>query len=225
MYLSRLVLNMANRMARRDIASAYDLHRTIVTQGFAERESDPGRILFRIEPQAESRSLGGPVVLIQSTESPELGTLPDGYCLRVDGPRPFDPHLSSGMLLSFRLVANPIRKARQVDPEGKLIKTISGNQRHQRRGILDEESQRNWLERRGNMGGFKPRFVTVTPLPGLRRRLNVVTHDRKQSIPHVAVRFDGVLEVSDPKTMADTLANGIGAAKAFGCGLLSVARF
>jgi CRISPR system Cascade subunit CasE len=37
-------------------------------------------------------------------------------------------------------------------------------------------------------------------------------------------RFEGVLEVTNPQTFTDALFSGIGPAKAFGCGLLSLAR-
>ena len=38
-----------------------------------------------------------------------------------------------------------------------------------------------------------------------------------------SARFDGILEVTDPAAFAATIAAGIGPAKAFGFGLLSVA--
>jgi CRISPR system Cascade subunit CasE len=40
----------------------------------------------------------------------------------------------------------------------------------------------------------------------------------------LTVTFEGVLRVSDPARMAELLWNGIGHAKAFGCGLLLVRR-
>jgi len=39
-----------------------------------------------------------------------------------------------------------------------------------------------------------------------------------------AVRFDGVLVVTDPHKLREAVANGIGQQKAFGFGLLSLAR-
>ena len=43
-------------------------------------------------------------------------------------------------------------------------------------------------------------------------------------LTHVAVRFDGLLEVTDPVKFLETLRAGIGSAKGFGFGLLSLAR-
>lgn len=47
--------------------------------------------------------------------------------------------------------------------------------------------------------------------------------DRPHDISIYSVRFDGVLTVTDPDTFRQTVAAGIGPAKAFGFGLLSVA--
>jgi CRISPR system Cascade subunit CasE len=41
---------------------------------------------------------------------------------------------------------------------------------------------------------------------------------------HTGVDFDGVLRVTDPALFTQSLAAGIGAGKAWGFGLLSVAR-
>lgn len=41
----------------------------------------------------------------------------------------------------------------------------------------------------------------------------------------VTVTFEGVLNVTDPAHLIRLLENGVGPAKAFGCGLLLVRRF
>jgi len=38
------------------------------------------------------------------------------------------------------------------------------------------------------------------------------------------VRFQGVLKVEEPEAVMELVQNGIGPAKAFGCGLLSLAK-
>ena len=72
-------------------------------------------------------------------------------------------------------------------------------------------------------GGFRVRYVTMTPHTIIHARGGGVSHDDKPSIPHVGVRFDGVLEVTDVAAFTETLAGGIGSAKAFGFGYLTVA--
>jgi len=40
----------------------------------------------------------------------------------------------------------------------------------------------------------------------------------------VTVTYDGLLEVTDPDALRRTLTRGLGRAKAYGCGLLTLAR-
>ena len=49
-------------------------------------------------------------------------------------------------------------------------------------------------------------------------------YGHRHDITHFAVKFEGELVVTDPTRFAETLKNGIGSAKGFGFGLLSVAR-
>ena len=52
--------------------------------------------------------------------------------------------------------------------------------------------------------------------------MNSVRNKDRMTLSHAGVRFDGVLEVTDPVSFAATLDSGIGSGKAFGFGLLSV---
>ena len=139
MHVSRLVLNMRHNHARRDAAVPYELHRTLVTRVFGGDTKRAGRLLFRIEPERESHQHGGPVVMVQSSGVlPPWDALEPGYCLRVDGPRLFEPKIAAGQLLSFRLLANPIERLRQHDEHGNAIMTASAKPRvrTQRRALL-----------------------------------------------------------------------------------------
>ena len=50
MYLSRLVFDPWNREARRDLASAYELHKTLLSYGFVGVAKPViGRVLFRVD--------------------------------------------------------------------------------------------------------------------------------------------------------------------------------
>ncbi|HVZ38487.1 MAG TPA: type I-E CRISPR-associated protein Cas6/Cse3/CasE [Candidatus Kapabacteria bacterium] len=227
---------MRNREARRDAAMPYELHRTLVSRGFGKDIERSGRILFRLEPEREAREHGGPLVMVQSSGvAPQwAGLLPD-YYVRIDGPRTFEPKIERGQLLGFRLLANPVERQRQRDDAGNVLRSTGEKQhvRFHRRALLRPEEQEQWLERQGivrisdetgtTVGGFTLRFVTIAPEAGTRQRSGEITHASKRSLPHVGVRFDGVLEVTDADAFINTLAAGIGPAKAFGFGYLSVA--
>lgn len=235
MHISRVILNMRHSRARRDVAVPYDLHRTLVTQVFGDRER-AGRLLFRIEPERESREHGGPVVLLQSAGAlPDWSRLDEGYAIAIDGPRPFQPAIEAGQLLGFRLLANPVERKRQHDGDGNLLRGDGprSHLRFSRRGLLHPEEQEEWLQRQGAVrvrqegkllvGGFRLRYVTLAPQGISYRHAEPVTHEHKGALRHVGVRFDGVLEVTDAAAFLNTLACGIGPAKAFGFGYLSIA--
>ncbi len=60
-------------------------------------------------------------VLIQTLAAPDWARLPDAYA-RVDGPKPFEPEISEGQRLQFRLVANPtIKKHRDGRKNGTRV--------------------------------------------------------------------------------------------------------
>ena len=116
MHLSQLVLNPEHAQARRDLATPYDLHRTLA-RAFPDDDPDAHRarhgVLFRVE---DATPRGVPV-LVQSATLPDWTRLAPGYALRTDGPKPFAPTLADGQRLRFRLVANPVKRIREEGRE------------------------------------------------------------------------------------------------------------
>lgn len=205
MYLTRLVLNPRSRRAQSEGANLYELHRTIMTAFPATLPPDE-RVLFRLETDRQS---GAFVVLVQSQYEPDWGwlaTSPPDYLLPISEPnpwvKPFDPIFSAGQQLVFRLRANPTLKR-----EGKRL------------GLLREEEQIAWLQRKAQTGGFEVLSVRTQKLGFVRGWTR-----RRQPLSLFAVQYDGVLRVTDPPAFAHSLALGIGSAKGLGFGLLSVAR-
>jgi len=205
MYLSKLILNPspACRAARRDLASPYEMHRTIL-RAFPDRaDGGPGRVLFRVEPVADGSP---PVVLVQSDKPPDWSLLgdADGYLAATPACKPVTLSLRPGQRLRFRLRANPTARRKVQD-------------RSLRVGLPREEDQLAWLTRKGQAGGFKPLAVTT-----LRSR-KVISRRQDRPQTHLSVDFEGILEVTDPDLLTRTIAQGVGSAKGYGFGLLSVA--
>jgi CRISPR system Cascade subunit CasE len=211
MYLNRLTLNPRNPGARRDMAQPYELHRTLM-RGL-EHAPDGERLLFRIEPE---RGPGGPVVLVQSdTMQPDWASLlENAYLLRADGPKPFSPALRVGQRLRFRLTANPVKKV-----DGKRIPLIFDQ--HE-----DEQVKTywDWLHRQAERCGFSVLTAQDAPFRTASNRQERKDYEKHQ-IPHFCVRFDGVLEVLDPERVVQAVKQGIGPAKPFVFGLLSLKRY
>jgi CRISPR system Cascade subunit CasE len=205
MYLTRLVLNPRSRRAQSESADLYQLHRTIMN-AFPASLPDDERVLFRLETDRQS---GAFVVLVQSQYEPDggwLATSPSDYLLPISEPNPwvksFDPIFDAGQHLVFRLRANPTLKR-----QGKRL------------GLLREEDQIAWLQRKAQTGGFEVLSVRTQKLGFIQGWTR-----QRQRLSLFATQYDGVLRVTDPQAFARSLALGIGSAKGLGFGLLSVAR-
>jgi CRISPR system Cascade subunit CasE len=203
LYLTRLVLDPRSRSVRRDLADPYELHRTLLRAFPDAAAGSPGRVLFRVEPaRGEPRF----VVLVQSDVAPDWSRLnvPRDYLLGPLATKLFTPAFAAGQRLGFRLRANPT-----VKRDGK------------RRPLLDESQQRAWLDRKAAAAGFRVVRVEVAPegaLCGYKPAEGATL-----TLTHHAVRFDGVLTVTDPGQLLHALRDGVGSAKGFGFGLLSLA--
>ena len=202
MYLMRLRLDARSARVRRDIGDAYEMHRTLVRAFVTSASADPPRILWRLEP---TLGLADPVVLIQSEVGPDesaLSGLPN-YLKRPPEIKQFDigSFLCEDELLRFRLFANPT-----VTREGK------------RQGLVGEAAQLAWLGRQGERQGFALAGALVTGSEVLQGRKG----DHQISV--LMACFEGRLKVNDPIRLAQAVVAGIGPAKAFGCGMLSLGR-
>ena len=126
----------------------------------------------------------------------------------------------SGTKLRFRLLANPVRKVspRSLDVQGKPF-----DHRWVGKHVPvppTDHDLRHWLDRRAEPSGFRVNDLTyLTPGYVYFNK----TRDAKRGQRLRSVRYDGVLEVLDAERFRETLIRGIGPAKAFGFGLLSVA--
>ena len=205
-YLSRHTLNPRNAGARQDLAAPYELHRTLMRG--VDAHADAGRLLFRLEPE---RGPGGPVVLVQSGVAPDWQPLLENrYLLRAEGPKAFRPELHAGQTLRFRLMANPAKKV-----EGRRIPLTRSVARHEH-----DKTYWDWLHRRAGLAGFEVLQAHDAPS---RHASQHRKQYAKHEIPHFGVRFDGVLRVTDASKLLKAVCRGIGPAKAFGFGLLSLA--
>lgn len=208
MYLSRLQLNPAHPRARRDLASAYELHRSL-TRAFApDAVTPPPRFLWRRE--ADRSGLPGTTVLVQAEHAAAWHALEDareigpGYFEAVHGNKPVPLHelVQEGRPYRFRLFANPT-----VTRVGKRF------------GLHDDDSRHDWLRRQSQRHGFG----LVAAEIGGRGRLRVSHGRREGSITLDAVLFDGVLQATDAGALRKAWATGIGPGKALGLGMLSLA--
>lgn len=203
MWVSKLVLDLRSRSARRDLANPYEMHRTLcraVAQALREGRE---RLLWRLEP---TRSTEPPVVLVQTLTEPDWGVLEEGYA-QVFPPKPFHPALREGQVLRFRLRANPSKRVRD---KGERV------------ALKTREEKLGWLGRKLWEGGFRLLEREGRYLADIRQDTFWEVRKAAHLIQVQAVLFEGILEVVDPERALETLRQGIGPGKALGLGLLSL---
>ena len=201
MYLTQLSLNRLDRKTMKMLTDVYKLHQTIL-QGFSAYQNCD-RVLFRVEPEERNALVS---VLIQSTLEPDW-SLFKGINQGVVSvkTKEFSPQLLPGDFLRFRLRANPT-----VCREGK------------RYGLIRDESLREWLTKKEAKIGAK--FIDIVSMDEGYINGNKNDGQTRHRVNLKVARFEGVVRVTSPDFFVHALKNGIGPAKAFGCGLLSIAR-
>ena len=201
MFLTRLLLDSRSSQARRDLANACEMHRTLVRAFVCGPDDVPERFLWRLETDGDAHR--PPALLLQSSSAgrwAELENLP-GYLHSVEAKQlDLERFVVAGRRFSFRLLANP-----NVTRQGK------------RRALLDEPAQHEWLQRQGQRHGFILLGCAIAPQAPVQGPRN---HHAELCIHRV--RYDGVLQVADKAALRAALLAGIGAGKAVGCGMLSL---
>lgn len=194
LHLSRL--RFASNRERYTVASDVRAAHRFVMSHFPHVDGDP-RAELGVLWRFEDED--DPHLLVQSLVPPT--TIVETKAFDPGGPE-------NGTLLRFRVVANPsVKKKRE------------GRRNSARVGIRGETDQLAWLEMRlaGALAWSDAGDVRIA-VP--QRHFG----KGKQRVVVDAVGFDGVGHVVDHTQLAAVIANGVGPAKAFGCGLLSIAR-
>ncbi|GAA5336039.1 type I-E CRISPR-associated protein Cas6/Cse3/CasE [Thermus hydrothermalis] len=209
MWISKLVLDLRSKSARRDLANPYEMHRTLSRAVSRALEEGKERLLWRLEP---TRTHERPVVLVQTLTEPDWSVLEEGYA-DIYPPKPFNPVFRPGQVLRFRLRANPSKRIAGI---GKRV------------ALKTYGEKVSWLERRLAEGGFRLVYGEEGPAVRILQDAFLDVPRRKVEgetarIQVQAVLFEGRLEVVDPERARAALERGIGPGKALGLGLLSLA--
>lgn len=181
-------------LAKRSARNPYDVHKHI-WRVFEWQEQKRRGFLFRVDWDAPGRHVP---VLLQSGEEPVCA---EGPLVLVDTKR-FDLRLRSGQFLRFALCANPVKRL---------------SSERCRVPLLRHDDRIEWLHRKLDRAArvVDADVISIRPL-------NFLKDSRPGKV--VALTYSGVLEVGDESLLLSLVRQGIGPAKSFGCGLLSVAR-
>lgn len=200
MYLSKILITGAA------CRNPYEIH-CVLWNLFPEAKDAKRDFLFRVGQLDQNQA----AILMQSVREPEASS----RFARILDRREYPLSMQADQRLRFLLVANPVKTI--IDEGGR--KNTKGEQKKCRVPLVREEEQRLWIERKlGDAATIES--LVIDPVSSLRFRKG--KEDRAGKIQ--PVNFQGVLTVTKPEAMVELVQSGVGPAKAFGCGLLSLAR-
>ncbi|MBB4933306.1 CRISPR system Cascade subunit CasE [Lipingzhangella halophila] len=239
MYLTRFRLNTARSGTRKLLSSPQAMHAAVLA-GFPDllpSDSDAPRVLWRVDRVSAAEvflyvvSSGRPdyTHLVEQAGWPAAGT---GW--QTGEYAPFLEKLAAGDVWRFRLTANPVHSVRTKDGQETKV-TAHVTWRHQADWLLQRQEAAGFRVARKPDGEEAPegqetpdRYAQYELMVHDQRRLEFSKGKRNGSGKATRVRvntatFDGRLEVTDPEALRRTLTAGLGRAKAYGCGLMTLA--
>ncbi|WP_147123902.1 type I-E CRISPR-associated protein Cas6/Cse3/CasE, partial [Nocardia neocaledoniensis] len=157
LWLTRIQLDLRDYAVRRDLASAVQLHRTMMSMmpaGLGDNPRSRSGLLFRVEETRTATSL-----LVQSRYQPDVTRLPSGYrdamTKSLDG---LLGGLANATRVRFRIVGNPTKRTpRGHENPGKVVAL---------RGADVEQ----WWIRRARDSGLIVSAVVATQLSDISER-------------------------------------------------------
>lgn len=224
MYLTRMNLNPRRRGTRKLIESPEVMHAAVMsafppTGAESDSEQD-ARVLWRLDRSADTAHTV--VLYISSPTVPDLTHVAEqaGWPTTQGWEtRDYDDFLDGlgrGQSRGFRLTANPVHSARRTpgDKDTKVLAHVTVSQQEQ------------WLVDRSAKHGFSiARGADGTPDLAVTRRELLSFHKKGHAAVTLGVaQFDGVLEIEDPVELRNLLVRGLGRAKAYGCGLMTLTK-
>ncbi|ROP44147.1 type I-E CRISPR-associated protein Cas6/Cse3/CasE [Streptomyces sp. PanSC9] len=249
-YLSKIALNPRRRAAAALLSSPHRLHAAILS-GLAVQPVTE-RVLWRLDSTTPHRadilvltdSRPSWAHLVDDAGWPGA----DGGTPLIADYTPLLERITRGREFAFRLTANPVqsvpRPSRPSEQQATRLKEEADNGSRPRGFRVAHRTatqQLQWLLKRSERHGFSiPDATTTPPGPGLQTEnqdltagpaVTITSRDilrfhKRPDGPRVTLStatFEGRLRVTDPDTLRATLLGGIGPAKGYGQGLLTLA--
>ena len=206
--MSRIELDTSRLDTRRAIASPQVFH-AAVEGCFPEVTSEKQRKLWRLDFLHERMYL-----LLLSPEQPNFSSFSKQFCTSgangdVKDYYPLLRRIQTGQNFHFRLRGNPVHSvSSEKGVRGKIYAHVT------------VEQQRDWLIKKAPAYGFG---LTYGKFDVIETRLLRFWRARNEQPVEISTAvYEGWLEVTDTNLFINALTQGIGRAKAYGCGLLTV---
>lgn len=220
---SRILLNPQKRGGRTLLTNPQAMHAAIRASFPPDLDQTRARVLWRVDRREHEH-----VLYVVGPEDPDRGIIVDqaGWPSRPGETADYTPLLDGlrvGHERAFRLTANPVRSLpTDGGKRGKVVPHVTAAQ------------QQAWLVEKAPSWGFEIR-TAETPagtLPDVlvdnRQDLSFERKDPEgRGRGRVTLRvasFAGTLRVTDIELFRQSLTQGVGRGRAYGCGLLTLAR-
>lgn len=221
LYFTRFQINPQRRATLRLLASPQRMHAAVLSTYPPDTQTGTGgpRVLWRLDnPSKHEHNL-----FITGPGRPSLESLQQecGWSQQQTWKTapytPFLDKLHEGQRWVFRLTANPTRST-----------AGTRGTRGSRSAHVTPTQQLAWLVHRQLKHGFEletnddePQVrVSSTERPTFTKG----TDQSKTRVTVTRVQYDGMLTVTNPDVLRTSLTHGIGPAKGYGCGLMTLAR-
>jgi CRISPR system Cascade subunit CasE len=219
MYFSRVAINKGLRKSMQALAFPQMMHAAVLGSFPPDLEQDATekkRILWRTDTLGENTWL-----YVLSAEKPDFTHIVEQFGWPTSDQKwdtkdyePFLTRLQAGQHWRFRIHANPVHTV-----DGKIYAHVTVAQ------------QKKWLKDRAEKNGFS--FATVSSGDHTFDIMDVMHRNRlkfrkkptdKTLVTLSVATYEGELVVEDADMLRQALCSGIGRAKAYGCGLLTLAN-
>ena len=205
---TKVLLNPQRRGARKLLLNPQAMHAAVRSTFPPDIDESETRVLWRVDHRGHEHTL-----YIVGPEKPDASGLIEqaGWDTRPAQSADYQPFLDKlmrGQQWRFELVANPVKSKAVKDSKRGRITPLVG------------QGQVDWLLKRSQAAGFSLIDASTTGQENRRFRRG----EGKNQVSLRTARFTGVLEVEDAEQLRSTLTHGIGRARAYGCGLLTLAR-
>lgn len=209
---TRIYLNPRKRGGRKLLGNPEAMHAAVRAAFPPDINTSEARVLWRTDSVGDEH-----ILYIVGPEKPDAMHIVEQAGWETRPPQSADYRrlqnsLALGQQWSFGLVANPVSaRAGARGTRGKLVAHVTA------------EQQLAWLTDRATTGGFRLLGdAAVTERQRLSFNKGKGPNTRRVTV--TTARFSGTLEVTNVDALRNTLNQGIGRARAYGCGLLTLAR-
>jgi CRISPR system Cascade subunit CasE len=204
MYLSKIELNLKNKMVRLDLSNCIQMHKRIMSV-FEHIEENEARKKMKILYRIIQNNNKNPEILIQSKIKPDLKYLKEtDYLTRFETKNidKIENSINEGTVLGFNIFSSPVKQN-----SGKRF------------FLKEEEEQNEWLKRKMLENGAK--VISIINEKG--EKVNGYKKGQYK-ITNIGVRFRGILKVIDKEKFLNSYKNGLGPGKSYGLGMILLYR-